>query len=204
VAVAALALTALAGCRSNVGAAATVNGHRISESDVAQYLTADAQPIAGTNQATGATVQTPPRSFVLSTLLDARLFDELLRATPHGAASAGDLAAAQAKVLNGAPVQQVSDGVARSGLTRSFATVYLRERSIEQLINDQVTAGVDVQALLNKMHVDVSVNPRYGTWDAKTFSVAATGRDGLPAFLSANATYTPPVASPSQASSPAN
>ena len=46
-AAAVLAVAGLSACRSNVGAAAVVDGHRISESDVHTYLTAQGPTSAG-------------------------------------------------------------------------------------------------------------------------------------------------------------
>ena len=44
VAVAAVAVLGLTGCDSKIGTAAVVGGHRVSDSDVSQYLTVKAKP----------------------------------------------------------------------------------------------------------------------------------------------------------------
>jgi hypothetical protein len=207
---AALAATLLTACHSNVGAAATVDGHRITESEVSKYLSANAQAIPQADSQTGQTINVPPKSFVLSTLIDVRLFEKVLRElraeTNRAYPTPAEFAAAEASVLQGAPIEQLKQSVQRSGFKGSFASVYLRERAFEAILSDEASAdnGAKLDQVVAKLHPKVSVNPRFGSWDEKSFTLAATQKEGLPPFLRANATYTPPpVASSSAAPSAA-
>jgi hypothetical protein len=196
---AALAATLLTACHSNVGAAATVDGHRITESDVSKYVGVNAQGIPEQDSGTGQTTNVPPKSFVLSTLINSQLFEKVLRElrTESGRAypTPAEFAAAEASVLQGATLDQLKQGVQRSGLKGSFASVYLRERAFEAILSDEASAdnGAKLDQVIAKLHPKVSVNPRFGSWDQKTFTLAATQKDGVPSFLRANATYTPPA-----------
>lgn len=196
---AALAATLLTACHSNVGTAATVNGHRITESDVAKYVTANAQPIPESDQTTGQTTNVPPRSFVLTVLLDSRLFEQVLREVRTEAnrayPSQSEVSAAENTFLSGASVRQLEQGVMKSGLTAAFADLYLKERGLEELLGTEAKGGADINTVVAKLHAKVSVNPRYGVWDPKTFTLNSTSKDGLPSFLHANATYTAPAPS---------
>ena len=203
---AALAATLLTACHSNVGAAATVDGHRITESDVSKYIGANAQAIPEQDASTGQSTSVPPKAFVLSTLLDVQLFEKVLRELRSEAGRSyptpAEFNAAEATVLQGASLDQLKQGVERSGLKGSFASVYLRERAFETILSTEASAdnGAKIQQVVAKLHPKVSVNPRYGTWDEKTFSLSATQKDGLPSFLRASATYTAPAAAPADTS----
>jgi hypothetical protein len=202
---AALAATLLTACHSNVGAAATVDGHRISESDVSKYLTANAHDLVA-NDSSGAPTSTPARSFVLNALVRARVFQKVLEVTPNGAPSPADLAAAQQQFLTsqfGGTQQQFTDTVRRLGLKSSFADVYLRETAYEQILTNDFNAGVNVDQIIKNAHPDVRINPRYGSWNATNFVVSTANNSGLPSFLRANARYTAPAAAPATPPSPA-
>lgn len=205
---AALAATLLTACHSNVGAAATVDGHRIKETDVSKYISANAQPIPQQDASTGQATNVPAKSFVLSTLLDLQLFEKVLREVRSESNRAyptpAEIDAAEATVLQGATPEQLAQGVERSGLKRSFADVYLRERALEVILGNEANGGAKLDQIVAKLHPKVSVNPRYGSWDVKTFTLAATQKDGIPSFLRASATYAPPAASPSASPSVSN
>ena len=201
---AALAATLLTACHSNVGAAATVNGHRITESDVSKYLTPSAHDLVA-NDSSGGSTSTPARSFVLNALVRAMVFQKVLEVTPKGAPSSADLTAAEQAFLSsqfGGTEQQFTDTVQRLGLKSSFAKVYLRETAYEQILTNDFNAGIDINTIIKNTRTDVRINPRYGSWNATNFVVSTADNAGLPSFLRANARYTPPAPAPSGSQSP--
>ena len=201
VAAVALCISGLAACRSNVGTAASIDGHRISEGDVAQYLTVNAEQIPQQDPNTGATTNIPARSWVLRTLLDTRLYTEVLQASPGGEPGTADLAAAQSSLLQGISADQVADQYQQHGYKRSFAKVYLHLQALEQILGKRIQDGLDAQTLVKKIAPDVSVNPRYGEWDAKRFQLNSDPGSGLPDFLTVSGAYTPPPSAGASAAS---
>lgn len=186
------ALVGLTACRTNVGTAATIDGHKISESDVAQYLTPNAEEIPEQDQTTGAVTPVPARAWILRTLLDERLTTDLLAQSPGGAPSDADIAAAQQALLQGTPVSDVADQYAKHGYKRDFAQVYLRSQTLGQILAQKAQSGFDVRSAIDRLRPSVSVNPRYGSWNATTFQLQSDTKAGLPDFLTVGpgATYT--------------
>jgi len=205
---AALAATLLTACHSNVGAAATVDGHRITESDVSKYVGPNAQAIPESD-ANGQTANVPPKSFVLRTLIDVELFEKVLRElrTESGRAypTPAEFAAAETAALQGGTLDQLKQAVTRSGFKVGFAPVFLRERALQTILSDDASAdnGAKIDQVIAKLHPKVSVNPRFGSWDEKTLAFTATQKDGVPSFLRADATYTPPAPASSSPTQPA-
>lgn len=174
---AALAVTGLGGCKTNVGTAAVIDGHRITESDVNRYLTADARPVSQQDPASGATVQVSPRSFVVSELINEQLGVKILQAIP----SSRDITAAQLEAklhddLAGKSETQVAEQLGLHGYTTAFYHVILRVQEISGVLRNAQANGVDVSAAFAKISFPVSVSPRYGRWNAKElrFSSGAT------------------------------
>lgn len=182
VAGAALALSALTGCDTKVGQAAIVDGHRITESQVAKYLTATAAAVPVQSQA-GATTTIAPRAYVLNTLIDQRLYDRLLTSTKAGRPSEGDIAKATEQALAGVSVQQATEQSKILGYTAAFDRLWVRVQILGQVLQKDVAQGEDVRALLAKLHFAVTVNPRYGSWDAKILALSDGGAAGVPDFL---------------------
>jgi hypothetical protein len=179
VAAAVLALAGLSGCKTNIGTAAVIDGDRVTESDVSQYLTADAQPVVQQNSA-GTSTQVSPRSFVLNTLINERLGFKLLRAIP----SVSDTTEAQLDArlqadLEGKTPGQVVDQIGLHGYTDDFARLYLRVRELIILVQGQPRA--DVQRAFEQMKFPVSVAPRYGEWNAQRLVFEAGAR--VPGYL---------------------
>ncbi|MDT4893920.1 MAG: hypothetical protein QOE97_2955 [Pseudonocardiales bacterium] len=194
----ALLVTGLSACRSNVGLAAKINGHRITETDVTKYLTPNAEAVPQQDQNTGVTTTIPARTWVLRTLLETQLYTDVLARTPGGQPSQGAITAAQTALLNGTTVEQVAADYAKHGYQRSFASLYLRGQAIQQVLGTEIQNGtVDAQKLLAQLDLNVTVNPRYGAWDPKTLDLSGDPKAGLPNFLTLlpGSTYSP--ASPS-------
>jgi hypothetical protein len=180
-AVAAMVLVAsgLAGCRTNVGVAATIDGHRVSETQVNDYLTPSAKGVVITSGGTAG----PPRSFVVNTLVEEQLFTKLLAATPAGLPSDGQLSSIQTADLGGKSIHAIATQLHVVGYTSSFEAKYISVQVLGSLLSKESSSGVDVNTLANKLKFPVSVNPRYGTWDRATFTVSSGSKAGLPGFL---------------------
>lgn len=185
--VAVLAVAGLAGCKTNVGTAATVDGHRITESDVNNYVT----PTGSQNG--GQTV--PPRTLVLEFLVQQRIFEQTLRylAKDHKLPSEGVLASyhdAAASVLFQTSLTgkgldaAIAKGLPKSGVRASFAATYLRATELEYAIikSQKLNQLSDLVALVKKAGVDVSVAARYGTWHEESLSI--DGKPPTPGYLS--------------------
>lgn len=173
-------MAGLAGCKTNVGTAAVVDGHRITETDVNQYLTANAQPIAQQDPNTGATTEVSPRSFVVSTLINERLGFDLLKVIPSiSGTTEGQLDAQLQADLQGKTPGQVAEQIGLHGYTEDFAKLYLRVRELIILVQQQPQTVR--QDAFQKVHFDASVSPRYGTWDNKQFTFDAGAR--VPGYL---------------------
>jgi hypothetical protein len=182
VAVAALAVAGLSGCNSKAGAAAVVDGHRITNSDVSKYLKPEAKPYAATD---GSNVTINPKTYVLQTLIDDRLLDRA--ALAHGGPiSEADMNAAKTAFLQGSAVSDVQKFYAKYGYTNSFATVLVHEQSLLQVLAQRVKAtssGNEIIGALDALKAKVSVSSRYGAWDKKTYAVSSGAKDGVPGFI---------------------
>jgi hypothetical protein len=182
VALAAIAVTGLAGCNTKAGAAAVVDGPRISDSDGAKDVKADAKPDAAPDGTSGTT---NPKSYVLQILIQDRLLARAV--TAHGGnASDADLTAAKAQFLQGAQVSDVAKFYGKHGYTNSFANVLVNEQALLQILAVRVKAsstGAEILAALNGLKSNVSVSGRYGAWDKKQYSVSSGPNDGVPGFI---------------------
>jgi hypothetical protein len=174
-----LALTGLAGCKTNIGQAAVIDGHKVSESDVSHYLTPDAQPVSERDQ-NNATVQISPRSFVLSQLINERLGFAILQAVPAvSKVTPAQIDAQLQSDLAGKTPRQVAETLGLHGYTDAFYHVVLRVQEISGVLRQQ--DGTAVQKAISSVHFPVSVSPRFGSWDNKQlrFTSGAT----LPSYL---------------------
>jgi hypothetical protein len=183
-AAAVLAVAGLSACRSNVGAAAVVDGHRISESDVHTYLTAQGPSTAGVANFGAGLV---PQSLALNTIVQERVLTLTLTRTPgglpsdavmraqHDQAAATLIPAGSQGSVTGA---QYDSGVAATlggyGLSQKLLPFVVRDLDLEYalVIRTKATTGADVARAIAAQHIAVSVNPAYGTWSANAFSVA--------------------------------
>ena len=184
VASAALAVAGLSACNTKVGLAAVVGGHRISDAEVQKYLTRQAVPFQVPSQG-GAPVDIVPRSFVLQTLIEDRLFAAALVDT-GGTPSSKDMATELAQVTQGQTPTQVAQGFTKYGFTASFAQVVVHRSALEQILATRVGATSDFTPLLAevaKLNIPVSVNARYGSWDARSLGVQTGPSAGVPDFV---------------------
>jgi hypothetical protein len=177
-----LAVAGLAGCRTNVGTAAMVNGHRITESDVSDYLNpAGPDPaIAAQAEQSGQSLP-PPRTFVLQFLVEERVFEDMLDslgAVPSDGELAGyhDTAASllyNAQIGGAKFDKAIHDGLPRIGVSSDLASVYIRagELAIAIMKAKNLSDPSQLSAVAKQVGADVSVSPRYGTWSAKTLSL---------------------------------
>jgi hypothetical protein len=178
-AVAMFALTGLAGCKTNIGTAAVIDGHKVSESDVNRYLTPDAQPVTEQDR-NGATLQISARSFVVSQLINERLFFAILHAVP--AVSSITEAQIDSQLQNdlaGRTPREVAETLGLHGYADSFYQVVLRVQEISGVLRQQ--PGTDVQQAISAIHFPVSVSPRYGRWDGKQLQFSSGGT--VPGYL---------------------
>ena len=190
VAAAVLAALVLAGCSSsNVGQAASVNGQRISESDVSRYLTSKARPVTLSNQNGGSTV-VAPRAFVVQILVYNRLLHDLLAKTPGGVPTGGELAALEKGVKQGKSAKQVANAQGVVGYSAALHRELVRRFAYAAALQKRQQAGADVNKLAQQLDVTVSVSPRYGRWNAKTLSIDTGPEAAVPPFLTLQPTPT--------------
>jgi len=172
----------LSACQGTPGAAATVGDTVITEqqlaSDVAE-LTSD--PNAGATEASSTMV-----SSLLSRLVTVALIDQL--AAQHGVAvTDGEIAAQlaayqqqagskdavyQVFAQQGIPASQVGAMVRLSVLATKLGPVLKPEGTADE----QTQAIVEALAALSDQE-DVTVNPRWGTWDASTLNLGPAPDD---------------------------
>jgi hypothetical protein len=194
-AVLAAVATLLTSCRSNVGVAATVNGHQISESTVNRYVTQEGADPSLAAQAAAQNQQLPlPRTIILQTLVQERLYERAL-AVNGGVPTSGQLAAAHDKAVQQqfglTSVGQALDRDAGKsldslGIAPSFGPTVVRYSELFFiLVQDRLKVQTlpEFAAAIRKAGAQVRVNPRYGTWKAKTQTLNSSSSAGLPDYL---------------------
>jgi hypothetical protein len=178
--VTALAVLCLGGataCQPHAGAAAFVDGHRVSDSDVSRYVRANAEPIGSDAPS--------QKSIVLQTLVIGQLLSRAIEQN-GGPARDEELAAARAQLLPEGTDTDIKGFLVRNGFTASFEPVYLRGKVLVTVLAARVDAGQDgtrLVAALARLHPRVSVSARYGEWDATNFVISTGPRAGVPSFL---------------------
>jgi hypothetical protein len=175
----AVAASATACDTSNVGLAAKVDGTRITESQLSHYVTPAAQGVALQQSAP----KTPPKSFVLFILVFDRLYADLLRSTKGGMPAPGVVSGAVSTFVGNRTPQQAVAGLGVHGYTAELDQAVLRFRALSTLLGERQQKGVDVSAALKKLSFPVTINPRYGTWNAKQFAIETGSSAGVPGFL---------------------
>jgi hypothetical protein len=198
-AAAVLAVAGLSACRSNVGAAAVVDGRRITESDVHSYLTPQGPSVAGLAKFVGLV----PQSVALNTVVQERVFALTLSRTAGGLPSDAELRAqhdqAAATLVQPGPQgpitgAQYDSGVAASlggyGLSQRLLPFVVRVLDLEYALvtRTKATTGADVARAIAAQHIPVSVNPAYGTWSTTAFSVAPPTFSAAPPTTAAGTT----------------
>ena len=176
--VALLAASGLAACRTKAGAAAVVDGHRISQSDVNKYIDAGYVPAS---PSPGAQQQQAPRVIVLDTLIESRLMSRLLRSL-GSVPSDGDLRSLHDEAYSvqlgaqqtGADADAaLNSALTKAGLKASFTDAFVQNLELKQAVIDKIKAQrqADINAAIAKLGVNVSVSGRYGTWSAEQGSL---------------------------------
>ncbi len=185
----ALALASgLAACQTNAGAAATVDGNRISESDVTNLLTS-------TGTAAG-------RNLVVTFLIQAKLYERALQkkgqlpsATQLNGNAAGGLSLlfGQQVPAEQAKASLLDPTLTKEGIRSRFDATILRAAELEYAFiqTNKISTATQLAAAVKAARVPVSVSPRYGRWNADTVQLdqAAT-----PDFLKTSSS--PAAASP--------
>jgi hypothetical protein len=172
-----------AGCSTKVGVAAVYDGHTITDSQVAQYLTTKAQPVPG-QDAQGNATQVPARVFVLGTLLTERVYTDILHATPDGLPDANTLDAVKKQAFGDDPEATVTAQLAKYGYHAGLTPHVINEQVLLEVIREEVqNGGLDINAVLKKVHPKVTVSPRYGAWDPQQLRLSSDPRAGLPDFV---------------------
>jgi hypothetical protein len=174
-----LAAVLLAGCGgSNVGIAAKVNGHQITESQLSDFVTPKAQGI----DLTGQGQLTPPKPFVLYILISEQVYRVLLQKT-GGVPSPGRVSALINSYVGNSTPQRAVASFGVHGYAPAFAQEILRYRALNSILGERVRSGIDVRGALQHLHLPVVINPRYGTWDAKRLVIVTEPSAGLPGYL---------------------
>jgi hypothetical protein len=206
--VAVLAVAGLSACRSNVGAAAVVDGHRISESDVHKYLTAAGVDPSLAAQAKASNQNFVPKTIALNTIVQAQVYELVLRHTKGGVPADAELRAARdvaAQTLTGGSITSgaalesaVASQLTKEGLTHNLLPLVVRSIDLEYALitRIQATSAADIAKAVTAQHIKVSVNPAYGKWSAPDVSVLPPSNSTLPDFLSRQ---TPPAVAASTA-----
>jgi hypothetical protein len=164
--IAAVAAFGLSACDTKVGTAAVVNGSKISEVRLNDYLTPSAKPISASD---GSSV--PARQFVLSSLIRDKVFVRLLDVT-GGQPKPADLTKAETTVLQGTTTQELNRNIVGTGLDASFTPSYLHQLELLSVLSGRITSDAQLNAAMAKAKLDVSVSPRYGTWNPTALTLA--------------------------------
>ena len=158
-----------------------MNGHKISETSVNNYLTPAAKPL---QSQTGASVA--PRTFVLQYLIRNQVFARALD-DAHVTVTDQLLEGTKTAALSGGTEADLTKQVTGVGLDSTFEPEALRYQELLSLVGTTYKADADqgkaANAALAKASGHIVVNPRYGSWDVSTISLSDLSRTQLPSFL---------------------
>lgn len=174
------------GCDTKVGTAAVVNGHRITESDVADLL-ASSPANPGQARALALEWQIREQLFQAAFAKTGGMPSELALKAEHDKAISNVIG----QNVSGSAADQTLQGlVGQTGLKPAFAGVVTRafELELEYAKKLNATQEAAVLADLVKQKIAVSVNPRFGSWNTATFAFAGLGKSQLPAPLTLEGT----------------
>lgn len=180
-AVAGLGLT---GCDSKAGTAAVVNGHRITETQLSDYLAPNAQPITVSDGA-GGSFGVPARVFVLQYLIRNQVFPLLLSGTGSSISDeqlSADRAAAIGTLAGDEATLQKQ--IATAGLKPRFEEVMLRQQELTDLVGKKLTTQQQLTDAIAKIKDTVSINPRFGSWNESSLQIIDLSKKQLPSVLS--------------------
>jgi hypothetical protein len=185
-----LAVAGLAGCRTNVGTAAWVDGHRITDSDVKELVTPTGIDPSLAAQAAAQHQQIqPPKSQVLTFLIQEAVYEDTLAAenvkyTEGKLTSVHDAAISEffQGTLSGTAFEnKLAQRLPKFGIDSSFIAKLVRVAELKYLlhVNNQNTP---LNTLIERAKISVTVSPRYGTWEPK--SLAVNPKAPVPGYLS--------------------
>jgi hypothetical protein len=193
-AVALLAVAALSSCDSKVGQAAVVQGHRLSDADLATYIKPAAKSYSDSS---GVTVY--PKLFVLERWISDHVFEQTVESR-GGAPTSDEQRLTRAVVLGTSTTDKITAIYGKLGYTPRFTDLAVHEQQMIVLLvkrlapkirysqiytalqNKQV--GAAVLAAVQKAKVHVSVSARYGSWNPNRLSLTESRGSGLPSFVS--------------------
>lgn len=187
-----LAVVGLTGCHTNIGTAAWVNTHRITESAVNTYVSPAgiSQKALSQAKSQGGSIP-PPRTFVLQFLVQEQVFAQTLQHfkipyTEGGLAATHDAAASLLlnTQLAGSNLDAIIDKqLPSSGVRRSFRDVFLRVLELEYRVvkSKHLTQFSQLPPLVKQAKVSVWVSPRYGSWHWNSLSISG---NTVPSYLS--------------------
>lgn len=191
-ALAAFAVAGLAACNTKAGSAAVIDGHRISETQVGDYLTRSGPSPEIVQRAKDQGQVLLPKTIALSYAVQEQVLTRALDKTGD-VPSAGELNAlhdqAAAELigtsLTGASLDRAAaQEAAQLGLNGDFATLRIRTLELAKALIDRLKPQniSELAAKVNQLGIAVSVNPRYGKWNPDTLSLKDP-RAGIPSFV---------------------
>jgi hypothetical protein len=184
-----LVCVGVAGCDSKAGAAAVINGDKISESEVADLVRVNA-PEPGR-----------VRSTVLNALIQEKVIEKTLAASgglPPASVlqslhdeAVGRLLGAQS---TGAEADQaLRVALDKFGIKPNFDAEFIRGMSLQLVLVKKLnaTSGAQLVAEIEKRKVHVSVNPRFGGWNPSQLALTSFGKDQVPSMIAFDGTLGP-------------
>jgi hypothetical protein len=202
----ALAVTGLSACTSKVGAAAIIDGHRISQRQVDRYLVAGGPaPSAAANIATQGP-EAAPKYNVVSFLVQQAVFTRVLQDTggvPSAATLAGYHDAALTNLLGSAVTGSAFDAGVDSeskaqGYSPRFRALLINAIELEWAVAVRVKASgvADLSKVVAKQRITVQVSGQYGRWDATNLQLTKVS-GAVPSFIKQPSTAASTTAAPS-------
>lgn len=166
-----LALSSLliSGCQTKVGAAAVVNGSRISESELASYVSPQAAPFQVSGQTGNQTIV--PKSYVLQQLILTRVVENILRHN-GGPATDKETAAARTAQLANSSEAQITDALVKRGFKAKFEPALLHTSVLTSILQTRISDQQALQKAVTGDHTRVSVSGRYGAWDSSRLTLS--------------------------------
>lgn len=192
-----LVVLSLAACQTKSGAAAVVDGTRISEGDLDRYV------------GNATTDNVLSKQFALTYLVKEALYERVL--TDHGGVPADNVLAgyhdtAIAQILSdqlgtGAAADAlISKVLVDRGVSTDLVAVVTRAVELEWATYQRLkVAAAEFLPTVAAFKVPVSISPRYGTWDAASQDL---GNPVTPSFLTVAPTASPSQTAPATAATP--
>lgn len=177
-AVAVLALTGLTACKSNLGVAATVNGARIDDSQLAHQVTPSAKPVQ-----ISQTASLSPRAFALSVLIGNKILPDIVAKGPSGGPGKTDLAEIRTRALGGKSTSAYATAQGVRGFTASFDKQVVTYIVYLQVLRAYQANNINIPNLIRSAKPSVHVSPRYGAWDESSLLLSTAPNAGLPGFV---------------------